>query len=133
MEYWPGPALYSGERIAGRKTFKENSGLFWTDPAIYEIFDFKWMAGNAKRLNEPNMVVLNETLAKKFFDNAQAAIGKTIQIWSFRIPLNVVGVFKDIPDNSDIPLRMGGSYATLKNLAPQYFYGCRCMELFRRQ
>ncbi|MEI9908189.1 MAG: ABC transporter permease [Bacteroidota bacterium] len=103
------------------KRFKENQGLFWIDPSIFSILDFKWLAGNANGLTNPNTVVLDESLASKFFDNPQAAIGQTIQLWSFRIPLSVVGVFKDVPGNSDIPLKMGGSYATLKNLAPNMF------------
>lgn len=103
------------------KRFKENTGLCWADASIFEIFDFKWLAGNASSLTEPNVVVLDENLATKFFDNPLTAVGKTIQLWSFRIPLKVAGVFKNVPDNSDLPIRMAGSYATLKKLAPGMF------------
>jgi len=107
--------------LAEEKRFKENDGLFWADAAVFDIFDFNWLAGNASGLTAPNTAVLNESLARKFFDNPQAAIGKTIQLWSFRIPLNVVGVFKDVPGNSDIPIKMAGSYATARNLAKNMF------------
>jgi putative ABC transport system permease protein len=107
--------------LAEEKRFKQNQGLFWADAEVFDIFDFNWLAGNANGLTAPHTVVLDESLARKFFDNPQAAIGKTIQLWSFRIPLNVVGVFKDVPDNSDIPIKMAGSYATARNLAKNMF------------
>jgi putative ABC transport system permease protein len=103
------------------KRFKENGGLYWADAAVFDIFDFKWIVGNARELTEPNTVVLDESLAGKYFDDPHAAIGKTIQLWSFRIPLRIVGVFKNVPDNSDIPLKLAGSVETLKKLAPDMF------------
>ncbi|MFT3679002.1 MAG: ABC transporter permease [Ferruginibacter sp.] len=103
------------------KRFKENKGLYWADASIFSIFDFKWLAGNDHDLAEPNTAVLDEELARKYFDNPQAAVGKTIQIWSFRIPLKIVGVFKNVPPNSDLPVKMAGSFATLKKLAPDIF------------
>jgi predicted permease len=103
------------------KRFKENSGLYWADPDVFSIFDFKWLAGNASGLTDPNTVVLDESFASKFFDNPEAAMGKTLELWSFRIHLKVVGVFKDVPGNTDIPIKMAGSVATLKKLAPNMF------------
>jgi putative ABC transport system permease protein len=103
------------------KRFKENNGLYWANETLFDILDFTWLDGNAKELANPNTVVLDESLASKFFKGPKDAIGKTIQLWSFRIPLTVVGVFKDVPVNSDVPLKMAGSYATLKNLAPEMF------------
>ena len=109
------------EGLGEEKRFKENNGLFWADVSFFEMFDFKWLAGNAGRLAEPNTVVLTESFAKKFFDNPQASIGKAIQLWSYRVPLNVVGVFQDVPANTDLPVKMAGSYETLKKLAPGMF------------
>jgi len=99
------------------KRFKESGGLYWSEPEIFDIFSFNWVAGNAKGMAEPNTAVLCESLARKYFDNPAAALGKTIQMWSFRVPLQVVGVFKDVPGNTDIPVRMCPSFATLKKLA----------------
>ena len=109
------------EGLAEEKRFKENKGLFWVESSMFDIFDFSWLAGSAKRLNEPNTVVLTEDLANKFFDNPQAAMGKIIQLWSFRIPLTVVGVIKDLPDNTDVPIKMAASFETIRKLAPNAF------------
>ena len=107
--------------LAEEKRFKENSGLYWASASLFDIFDFKWLAGSGKGLKDPNTVVLDETLATRFFENPADAIGKTIQLWSFRIKLTVVGVFKDVPANSDLPVRFAGSFETLRHLAPAMF------------
>jgi putative ABC transport system permease protein len=104
-----------GKDLSGEKRFKENDGLFWIEPSLFEIFDFKWIAGSYSGLKDPGTAVLTESLANKFFGAPGAAIGKTIQLWSFRIPLQIVGVYKDPPSNTDIPVRMGASYATMRS------------------
>lgn len=110
-----------GKDLAHEKRFKENQGNFFIEPSFFELFDFQWLEGNATALSQPNTVVLNETSAKNYFGSSKNAIGQTIQMWSFRIPLRVVGVFKDLQDNTDIPVRMAASYATFRNLNKQMF------------
>ena len=60
--------------------------------------------------------MLNQSLANEFFGNWKNAMGKTIQMWSFRIPLKVVGVFKDLPANTEMQIKMGASYPTFHAL-----------------
>jgi putative ABC transport system permease protein len=103
------------------KRFIENSGLFWTEPGMYEIFDYKWIAGNGNSLKKPNTAVIAESVAKKFFGSVENALGKTIQLYSFRIPLEVIGIFKDLPANTDVPIRVGASFITLKDRVPEVF------------
>lgn len=113
------------------KRFKEVGGMCWVEPGIFDIFNYQWVAGSPKGLSEPNMVVINESLARKFFDNADAAIGKTFQLWSYRIPLQVTGVFKDLPSNTDLPVRMGASFATLRKIDPKTFNSPTAWENIR--
>ncbi|HEU4551343.1 MAG TPA: ABC transporter permease [Chitinophaga sp.] len=105
-----------GKTLADEKRFREKKGLYFAEPSLFEIFDFKWLAGNAAGLQEPYTAVLTESLAKVYFGSAGNAIGKTIQMWSYRTPLRITGVFKDLPENTDIPVRMGASYATVQAL-----------------
>jgi predicted permease len=98
------------------KKFKEENGLYFTEPGLYNIFDFTWLAGTPAGLEEPNTAVLNEHLARTFFGKPEDAIGKTIQMWSYRIPLRITGVFKDLPDNTDLPIKLGASYKTYRKL-----------------
>src|SRR5260221_8825580 len=44
------------------KKFKEESGVFFTEPSLFDIFDFKWLAGNASSLKNPNSVVLTKSI-----------------------------------------------------------------------
>ncbi|MCG2613388.1 ABC transporter permease [Terrimonas sp. NA20] len=106
------------EGIGEEKKFKEPGGMFWAEAGIFDMLSVKFIAGNAKALTEPNKAVITESLARKYFDNASNAIGKTVQLWSFRIPLQVVGVYQDLPSNTDIPIHFAGSFPTLKNAAP---------------
>ena len=106
------------EGLGEEKKFKETSGMFWAEPGIFDMLSFKFIAGNAKALKDPNKAVISESLARKYFDNASNAIGKTVQLWSFRIPLQIAGVFKDLPSNTDVPISFAGSYPTLKGIAP---------------
>lgn len=99
------------------KKFKvDEEGLYFTEQGLYDIFDFKWIAGSQKGQEEPNTAVLCERLARTFFGKPEDAVGKTIQMWSYRIPLRITGVFKDLPDNTDVPILMGASYKTFRNL-----------------
>ena len=112
---------------AAEKKFKQR-GIFFTSPELYHIFDFTWLSGNATGLNAPNMVVLSESIARAYFGDVQTAIGKTIQLWSYRVPLQVTGVFKDLPANTDMKVQLGISHATLVKLAPGAFTGVHQWE-----
>lgn len=98
------------------KKFKVEEGLYFTEPSLYDIVDFKWIVGTPAGLEEPNTAVLNESLARTFFGKPENAIGKTVLLWSYRVPLRVTGVFKDLPGNTDVPISLGASYKTFKKL-----------------
>lgn len=108
--YIPGP---NGEE----KRLKEHGEeQYFVDPEVFDIFDFTWIAGSPQEMNAPNTVVLNEHRAKAYFGSVAAAMGKTIELWSYRVPLRVVGVFKDLPENTDLPMKMGASFVTFVNM-----------------
>jgi hypothetical protein len=95
--------------------------LVWSEAGIFEILDFKWLDGNAVALKDPNTAVIAESIANKFFGDHKNAIGRTIQLYSFRIPLQIVGVLKILPGNTDIPIRIAASYPTLRGRLPDVF------------
>ena len=81
-------------------TFVENFGA--TAPsAIFDIFSFKLIQGNKENvLDQPNSIVLSQTMAQKFFPN-QNAVGKVIHNKE-KNELLVTGIMEDIPANSHI-------------------------------
>jgi predicted permease len=111
-----------GKDLADEKRFKENEGLYFTEPGIFDMFDFKWIAGNATGLTAPNTGVIEQSMAEKYFGSATAAIGKTIEFFSFRNKVLITGVFKDLPSNTDVPIRMGVSFATIRKIYPPDFF-----------
>ena len=117
-----GAQIYIPEKnIADEKRFKEETGLFWSEADLFEILDYEWIEGNATALKDPNTVVIAGSVANKFFGDHKKAYGKTIQLYSFRIPLQIVGVFRDLPENTDIPIRIAASYITLRDRVPEVF------------
>jgi putative ABC transport system permease protein len=105
-----------GKDLSDEKRFNITNGLFFAEPDLFKIFDYTWLAGNAEALKDLNTAVINQSLATSFFGSYSNAIGKTIQLWSFRVPLKIVGVFEDLPQNTDVPLRMVGSFVTFAKL-----------------
>ncbi len=52
-----------GKDLSDEKRFKENDGLFWVEPPIFEIFDFKWLAGSYyRRLKDPNTDCIDRSI-----------------------------------------------------------------------
>ena len=95
------------------KRFRDNDFVI-ADEHLPQIFDFQWVAGNAKTaLAEPNSIVLDETLAKKYFGNSDP-MGKVINVEN-QINAKVTGVIKDIPANRSLPIQMMLSLESIKS------------------
>jgi putative ABC transport system permease protein len=105
-----------GKDLADEKRVKASDGIFFADPELFGMFDYTWLTGDAKRLNEPNTCVLGESFANTFFGDWKKSMGQTLQMWSFRVPMQVVGVYKDLPGNTDMEVRMGVSYETFRKI-----------------
>ncbi len=80
-----------------KKFYEER--LFFTDPEVFQLFDFEMISGNpATALSRPNTVVLTESMAAKYFGNEEA-LGKRL-VYENGYDLIVTGVLKDLPANS---------------------------------
>jgi len=101
----------NGKQVAEK--FDEED-LFFAEPQFFDIFDFDWLSGDkSTALAESNTAVLTQDEAEKYFGDWRLAIGKTI-IYENKINLKITGVLKNIPVNSDFPLKVVVSYSTLK-------------------
>ncbi len=70
----------------------------FTDPALLQIFDLKYIHGDSNALNDPSGVIISETVAIKYFGDTDV-LGKVVTLdneFDFRI----AAVFEDIPQNS---------------------------------
>jgi putative ABC transport system permease protein len=101
------------------KIFKEQRGVFYTEPSFFKIFDFPLLAGSYASLKDPNNVFLTKEIAEKYFGNWKTAIGKTIKlqaggyIFSHSTDvLKVSGILATIPANTDFQLKVVVSFET---------------------
>jgi putative ABC transport system permease protein len=90
-----------GELALDRKSIEHN--YYWAESDILQIFDLEFISGNsANALDAPNSVIINESVAKQYFDD-KPAIGQTLLL-DDKVSLKVAGVFKDLPKNTHIDL-----------------------------
>jgi len=93
------------------KKFKEDNGVLFTEPSLFDIFDFEWLAGDATSLKDPFNVVLVKETADKYFGNWRKAMGKTIMANNSQI-FKVAGIIGSIPKNSHLQFKVIISYGT---------------------
>jgi putative ABC transport system permease protein len=93
------------------KKFKEEKGVIFTEPAFFDILDFKWLAGGPATLKDPNSVALTRITADKYFGDWKTAIGKTIK-WNNSQVLKVTGILADIPANTDFQVKVVIAFGT---------------------
>ncbi|HWJ92680.1 MAG TPA: ABC transporter permease [Flavisolibacter sp.] len=105
------------------RNFKEQSGVFYTEPSFFRIFDFPLLAGTYASLKDPNNALLTKEIAEKYFGDWKTAMGRTIKLTgSYRIgaalfqfpsiTLKVSGVLATIPANTDFQLKLVVAFGT---------------------
>ena len=96
----------------GKSEVKDSESVFYAEPSFFEIFDYKWLSGNAEQsLTSPNTVVLSEKMAKKYFGDWKNAVGNSINFNTDK-DFKVTGIIRDNPQNSSFPLGIIFSYAS---------------------
>ena len=103
------------------KKFKERRGVFFAEPQIVGILDFKTLAGNPElALEDPSSAVLSRQTADRYFGDWKSAVGKTI-VYRNRDVFTVAAIIDDNPINSDFPFKVLLSFASLKNRRAKMF------------
>lgn len=85
----------------------------YADEDFFKVFDYEWIAGDPKKaLQEPNAVVLTQSIARKYFGDKNP-MGQTIKL-NNRYDLQVTGLIKDVPSNTHFPLIFLASWKTIE-------------------
>ncbi|MGC3943573.1 MAG: ABC transporter permease [Chryseolinea sp.] len=101
------PQIEAATRILWRESLLVNVGderirqqnVAYADSTLFDIFTLPIIAGNSKTaLNEPNTIVLTESVARKFFGTTDV-LGKTLSVDDNKTR-KVSAVIKDLPSNS---------------------------------
>ena len=95
------------------KRFKEKKGMFAVEPEFFDMFDFKWLAGNPKSsLSDKSSAVLTKEIAEKYFGDWKNALGKTIKLDN-QFLVKVTGILENVPPNTDFQFKIVLPYADL--------------------
>ena len=91
--FWGAPTLKYEDKV-----FTEDK-IFHADSNFFEFFSFRLIEGDPKTaLQEPNTLVLTESIATKYFGN-ESALGKLITVGGTQA-YKVTGITPDAPRNS---------------------------------
>lgn len=95
---WVGNRFFYVEQGGQRTSYKED--VWGATPGVLNVFHFDMLEGNERSLDEPNSVVLPESMAKKIFGD-EPAIGKQLISANAAEDAKIVkGIYKDFPRNS---------------------------------
>ena len=104
------------------------SDILYCGPEFIQAFDYyndpdQWIIGDPNEiLNKADQTILTEDLAVKLFDSPAAAIGKIIEL-SNEIRVEVAGVMRNPPRNTNYPFEQLISYRTYERVARMFFGG----------
>jgi putative ABC transport system permease protein len=106
----PGTELIALDEV---KFFEER--ILFADSTLFDVFNFPLLSGEpSKVLSEKNSIILTNTLARKYFKDADPT-GKTLRL-NNAIDLKVTGVLADLPTNAHFVADAFISFSTLDDL-----------------
>jgi putative ABC transport system permease protein len=117
------PAILQFARISmqhslvtiGENHFEEQH-TGYTEPSFFDLFKIRFVNGNPQTaLTYVNSVVLNRTMAAKYFGSPDKAMGKTLLLGEKQTPYAVSAVVEDMPIQSSVRLDMFLSLDVIRN------------------
>ncbi|MEQ8242567.1 FtsX-like permease family protein [Fulvivirga sp.] len=107
LSEFPEIASYTRYQSEGKRLLSKNEKnqtidqVISVDSTFLKIFDFSLISGDRETaLNEPNSVLLTEETALKFFNEANDALGNTINMGDNL--LKITGILENVPENSHL-------------------------------
>jgi putative ABC transport system permease protein len=87
--------------------------VFYAEASFLQMFSFPLVKGNVETaLSQPNTMVISESAARRILGEEEP-MGKIIEVFMGQPrPMQIVGVFKDVPENSHIKFDFLVSYIT---------------------
>ncbi|MBX2897401.1 MAG: ABC transporter permease [Cyclobacteriaceae bacterium] len=114
-------AIYSMSNPENDIRFDEKN-LLAVDTTFFDVFGFPVVRGDARKaLRNVNAILISESTAKKYFGEADP-IGKQLIVYPDSALLEVMAVFKDVPQQSHFHFDMLVSYVREKSFDPDDEY-----------
>ncbi len=113
--------VFSVRNLEKDLKFDERNALM-VDSTFFDVFQLPIVRGDAKKaLKSVNGILLSESAVKKYFGDDDP-IGKHLAINSDTVLLEVMAVFKDIPEQSHFHFDLLASYVREKSFDPDDDY-----------
>jgi len=78
----------------------DEANVLMVDTTFFQVFDFPLLKGDAKTvLKNPRGILISESIAKKYFGTIDC-VGKQLEVNKEKFLVEVLGVFKDVPQAS---------------------------------
>ncbi|GAB5523184.1 MAG: ABC transporter permease [Roseivirga sp.] len=108
--------------LGDRLKFMERGGVAFTESSFFDLFDVTMIVGNqATALEGLGKIILSESLVERFYGytgtNVSMALGKMLKL-DEKVALQVTGVMKDNPQNTDLPYQALATFMSCKPLFP---------------
>ena len=87
-------------KIEGEEPF--NAPTYFADPGFLNIFPLEFVAGGREGLANNTSIIISESRATLLFGSTDV-VGRVIEETDAQ-PLNIVGVFKDLPENTHLTI-----------------------------
>jgi putative ABC transport system permease protein len=110
--YSPMVAVADGKKADKKIKDTNNSGAF-VEAAYFRIFDYTWLSGGPKDINQPGTVVMSAEMARRCFGTTTNVVGRIVKL-DARVPARVVGVFADYKDNTDLAYSIMVSWRSIR-------------------
>ena len=111
--YFANALEFSRQGRDGKTVAFIEESVWFTDAEALTMFTFPLLEGNKEdALQDPNSVVLTESIARKYFGDEQA-LGKELRLNSDLL-LKVTGVIEDVPENSHLQFDVLISLSTMR-------------------
>lgn len=97
--------------------------LIAADADINSVFSIPMLKGDGTRLTEPNTLLISSALAKRLFGQIDV-VGEQLRLDN-EIPLTIIGVFDDLPNNTHLTFDSVVSMGSIRAHSPAMFPGMR--------
>ena len=114
--------IITNEKNETKKFEPVNGEMIVTEPAYFNIFHYKWLAGDKETaLKEPHTVVLSEKKAIKYFgaNSPEKFLGKTL-VYQDSLQVTVTGIVKDWEQNTDLRFTDFISFSTFNTASNEF-------------
>ncbi|HWB94575.1 MAG TPA: ABC transporter permease [Puia sp.] len=136
FRYSPWQAHIGAKGAPDGKVFLQNN-ICSAEPELFGMIDVHWLDGNASGLTDAQRIVVSASVAERWFGDWHHAVGRTVEMGSSRARFVISGVFRDLPDNTELPLEIVLSYQYTRDGVPDAFtmpdrwhYPAKHSELF---